>query len=235
LPQPRHAPSLVLLAAVLCALVLAPADALARRIELPNGDVYEGDIEDGFRTGEGVYVWADGHRYEGEFLNNRMHGQGVYHWPDGRTYRGDFVNDRREGQGVLRWPNGDTYNGEFQDNQMHGQGTFRWANGDVYTGQFAEGVPQGRGVYRFADGRTLRGSYTGWESGSGTLREDGVERRCELRDGLLYCEAPPEKEQPAAEPKSEEGDATSSEEQSLAPAETPVRICGRYSGMALAM
>ena len=122
------------------ALVLG-SQALARTetIELANGDLYEGEVVDDLRTGQGIYVWADGHRYEGQFEANRMHGQGVYFWPDGRTYTGSFVTDRREGRGVLRWPNGDVYEGEFRDNKMHGTGRFVWANQDAYVGDDSAG------------------------------------------------------------------------------------------------
>jgi hypothetical protein len=181
--------------ALLCLLaILAPITATTaaeRRIELPNGDVYEGEIVGDTRTGQGVYLWADQHRYEGEFLDNRMHGQGVYTWPDGRQYTGSFVADRREGRGVLEWPNGDRYEGQFRDNQMHGEGTFIWANEDVYRGRFqngkrtgegefnwhtgehyrgtfVEGLPEGRGVFEWPDGRTFEGQFVaGVKTGTG--------------------------------------------------------------------
>lgn len=167
--------------------------AAEREFTLENGDYYKGTVVDGFRTGQGLYIWADKRRYEGEFLENRMHGQGIYTWPDGRTYRGSFVEDRREGQGVLTWPNGNRYEGDFRDNQMHGTGTFTWANqdvyqgtfaadqrtgegtftwrtGEVYTGEFRDGVPNGRGFFSWPDGRTFEGTFVdGMKSGYGVL------------------------------------------------------------------
>lgn len=198
----------------LCLLALGPnAQAAERRIELPNGDVYEGDIVGDMRTGQGTYTWADGHRYVGEFLSNRMHGQGVYTWPDQRSYVGGFVEDRREGHGVLTWPNGNRYEGEFLDNQMHGQGTLTWANkdvyegsfqdgrrtgegqftwhtGEVYRGEFVDGVLEGHGVFEWPDGRTFEGTFSGgMKSGRGTFtwpngnRYDGMFAQDE-RSGL---------------------------------------------------
>ncbi len=102
------------------ALPAFPVQADVERIDLPNGDIYVGDVVDGSRTGRGVYTWADGHRYEGDFVNNRMQGEGSYYWPDGRTYNGSFVADRREGKGVLRSQNVDVYTGYFARNEMHG-------------------------------------------------------------------------------------------------------------------
>lgn len=170
-----------------------PALAAEREFTLDNGDYYKGTVVDGFRTGQGLYVWADKRQYQGEFLENRMHGQGTYTWPDGRTYTGSFVEDRREGPGTLTWPNGNRYEGEFRNNQMHGEGTFTWANGDVYqgsfvtdkrtglgtftwhtgevyTGEFAEGVPNGEGFFSWPDGRTFEGNFVaGMKSGYGVL------------------------------------------------------------------
>ena len=108
------------------ALAASVAHADAQRLTLPHGDVYEGEVRNGARSGPGTYLWRDGHRYTGEFRDNRLHGQGTYFWPDGRTYTGSFVEDRREGRGVLRWPNGDYYEGEFKNNLLDGQGTFVW-------------------------------------------------------------------------------------------------------------
>jgi len=133
----RHARSRI----ALLALLLSSAAVHADRVELPNGDVYEGDVERGARSGSGVYVWADGNRYEGEFSEDKMHGRGVYYWPDGRSYQGDFQQDMRHGSGVLRWPNGDVYSGEFAYDQMAGKGRFQWANQDLYEGDFVAVAP----------------------------------------------------------------------------------------------
>jgi len=128
------------------------AVAEARRIELPNGDVYDGEVEQDARTGQGTYLWRDGHRYTGEFVNNRMQGQGTYFWPDGRTYSGDFVEDRREGRGTMVWPNGNRYAGEFVNGARSGLGTYYWRDGTVYQGEFAADRMQGYGVKHLPDG-----------------------------------------------------------------------------------
>ena len=111
-----------------CALLFALPLAAAERVEMDNGDLYEGDLVDGVRTGTGVYVWADGKRYEGEFLNNKLHGEGVF-TEEGRTYVGGFVNDRREGQGRLEWENGNVYEGSFVNGVFEGIGKVELAIG----------------------------------------------------------------------------------------------------------
>ncbi len=180
-------------AGVLIIGIAAAAFGAEREFTLDNGDYYKGTVVDGFRTGQGLYVWADMRQYRGEFLQNRMHGQGTYTWPDGRSYTGSFVEDRREGQGTLTWPNGNRYEGEFRNNQMHGAGTFTWANedvyrgtfiadqrtgegtftwssGEVYTGEFKDGVPNGNGFFSWPDGRTFEGTFVdGMKSGYGVL------------------------------------------------------------------
>ena len=64
-----------LAAPILAMGVAVTADAATRRIELPNGDVYEGEVVDGVLTGQGTYV-SSLHRYVGAFLNGKMHGEG---------------------------------------------------------------------------------------------------------------------------------------------------------------
>ena len=118
---------------------LPMTEAVARTVELDNGDTYDGDLVDGVRTGNGVYTWADGNRYEGEFLDNFLHGQGVYTSILGLSYTGEFVRGQREGEGTLVWENGDRYLGTFKGDHPHGKGVFEWANGDRYEGDYEAG------------------------------------------------------------------------------------------------
>ncbi len=161
LREPRAAPgrARILHAALALALTAFAGAALARSIQLDNGDVYEGDLVDGLRTGHGVYVWASGNRYEGEFVANRMQGQGTYNWVDGRSYTGAFVADRRHGQGVLTWRNGTRYEGQFEDDRIHGQGVFTWSNGDRYEGALAHGRRSGSGRFDWASGDSYVGEF----------------------------------------------------------------------------
>lgn len=47
-------------------------------LNLPNGDFYEGQFENGLFSGEGYYKWASAPRlyYKGEFKNGKLHGTG---------------------------------------------------------------------------------------------------------------------------------------------------------------
>lgn len=159
-PSARH---LVALAAV---FLVVTADAATRRIELPNGDVYEGEVVDGVPTGQGTYI-SSRHRYVGEFQNGKMHGAGTIYWPDGRVFEGRFANDRRQGRGRLSWPDGRVFEGGFVNDRREGEGQLTWSNGNVYTGEFRSNEISGSGrlvwdnqdVY---EGEFLGGERTGW-------------------------------------------------------------------------
>jgi hypothetical protein len=43
-----------------------------------NGDIYEGEFENGNRQGQGTYTWTDQSYYKGEWLADKMNGKGVY-------------------------------------------------------------------------------------------------------------------------------------------------------------
>ena len=41
-----------------------------KKLEFPNGAIYEGQVLDGKRHGKGIYTWKDGTKYEGSFEND---------------------------------------------------------------------------------------------------------------------------------------------------------------------
>ena len=43
-----------------------------------NGDIYEGEFENGNRQGQGTYTWTDQSYYKGEWLADKMNGKGIY-------------------------------------------------------------------------------------------------------------------------------------------------------------
>jgi len=43
---------------------------------LTNGDVDEGERENGKMHGDGTYTWANGNTYNGEWKDDKMHGKG---------------------------------------------------------------------------------------------------------------------------------------------------------------
>ena len=184
-----HRASCRRLVAVLALCLVASTEAATQRIELPNGDVYEGDVVDGVLTGEGTYTSSQ-HRYVGRFLNGKMHGEGTIYWPDGRVFEGRFVNDRRQGQGRLTRPDGRVFEGGFVNDRQEGTGVLTWGNGNVYTGEFRANQITGAGrlvwdnqdVY---EGEFLAGERAGWgtQTWQNGTRYVG-EWAANLRDGL---------------------------------------------------
>lgn len=191
----RSAVATALLVGIL-SLTLGRAQTLDRASQ----GVYEGDLVDGVRDGQGTLTW-DGYRYEGRFRAGLMHGDGVLATPTGAVYRGQFRNGLRHGRGTLRLRSGDTYSGDFEFDVIAGDGRFEWANGDTYEGDFAAGEPHGQGVYQYADGRVYRGAVKrGVRHGLGELTWDNGNRytgffardqrhglgHFRWRDGTLY-------------------------------------------------
>lgn len=115
------------------------SDINLKRVEYDGGDVYEGEILNGKRTGKGKYTWADGDTYEGD-------------WRDGkRCGRGKLIQYGKS-------PSGETYmkysyDGEWLDSKEHGHGIC--VEGDfgiekmdkVFEGEWVNGKRQGRFIW----------------------------------------------------------------------------------------
>lgn len=131
-----------------------PVDRLDRpmgkgKLEMKNGNVYEGNFFDGEMTGYGVFRFASGKVYEGEILKGIMHGKGRYNMIVS-VYTGDFFRGNMTGKGKLVMLDGAT-------------------KGDEYEGEFVKGKPHGWGTYTESRsgksvnaGRTITGT---WENG----------------------------------------------------------------------
>ena len=60
------------------------------KINFNDGSSYEGAVENGQKTGKGVYVGKDGTRYEGYFRNDKLDGNGEVRSTDGLIYSGQM-------------------------------------------------------------------------------------------------------------------------------------------------
>ncbi len=185
---PSHQVALYLLL-----LLIAVQPVMADPIEFENGDVYDGLLVNGQRTGKGVYQWANGNRYEGDFLQNRMHGQGVFTLATGDRYEGEFNDDQMNGQGVFTWPNGRRYEGEFINNgERTGRGEFTSPNGNRYYGDFLAGRLHGLGVFHWRDGTVFRGQFRDSKIDGYGVKEQ-PDQTLELQqwsDGILISSTP---------------------------------------------
>ena len=175
-----------------------------------NGDVYDGEWENGTKHGQGTYTYAQGGSYEGEWDSNMRSGYGVNTWPNGDRYAGNWANnqrngkgkftyadggkysggwedDMRSGQGVNTWANGNQYEGSWQNNQQHGQGTFTYADGGTYVGEWAQNMRHGKGTNKWANGDRYEGLWqNNRKHGRGTLyHRDGTKEEGNWTDDEL--------------------------------------------------
>ncbi|MZR64251.1 C13 family peptidase [Alcanivorax sp. DP30] len=183
-----------------CDPVQLPAD-----IQLPDGAVYDGDIEDNLFHGEGELTWPDGRQYRGEFQQGLMTGQGRLEDRDGCVMEGEFVQGVLHGEGSYvcddaryhgRFEKGElfkggvaylddnTYQGEFRHFQPHGKGVWSTASGEEFEGNFIDGYLE-KGTYRNQEGLVYHGEFD-WFSfeGKGELtRADGVVIKAQFENG----------------------------------------------------
>lgn len=126
-----------------------------------DGSVYEGQLKDDIRHGEGVYT-TDSDKYHGQWEFDLRHGIGKQTWNDLRSYDGQFVKGNFSGFGRMVWKtdNGSmSYEGEYLDDLKHGHGKFVWQDGRVYEGGWCEGKRHGRGTFINAAGDTKIGHW----------------------------------------------------------------------------
>eukprot|EP00698_Gefionella_okellyi_P024955 TRINITY_DN8986_c0_g1_i1.p1 TRINITY_DN8986_c0_g1~~TRINITY_DN8986_c0_g1_i1.p1 ORF type:complete len:736 (-),score=184.45 TRINITY_DN8986_c0_g1_i1:34-2241(-) len=161
------------------------------RLDMENGDSFEGELNQGEKEGFGVYKYATGTTYQGAYSGGRKHGYGVLTYHTGEKYEGDWRGGKQHGKGkfvsahgnltyVGDWADGvrhgygtnvkrfgdsadlETYSGEWHNGLQTGRGRLTYRNRDEYTGEFLNGLPDGTGTLITADG----GSYTGqWHNG----------------------------------------------------------------------
>ncbi|MEI7430613.1 MAG: hypothetical protein WCL27_09165, partial [Betaproteobacteria bacterium] len=116
------------------------------RIEWSNGDIYEGTLISGLKTGKGIFesrtagfryegdwvadiqsgrgkiTFDNGDIYEGEMKEGIFHGVGTHSSRDGSRYEGNWKNGRKEGHGKLTYPRGDYWEGLFSNDELTDQG-----------------------------------------------------------------------------------------------------------------
>lgn len=84
---------------------------------LENGNVYDGEMEDGKMDGHGKMIFVRG---------------------DCDTYEGEWDNGKVQGNGIMLYRNRDVYDGEWYENMRHGNGKMTYTNGEVYDGVWYE-------------------------------------------------------------------------------------------------
>jgi hypothetical protein len=153
------------------------------RMTHSNGDIYQGEWQDGKACGNGVFIDQQGSMYEGQWKNDAYHGKGTEQWNynqiiytgdfvdgqktgkgkfefDGNMYTGDFVDGKFHGKGKYYFAeSGKIYEGDFHENNMHGRGKLSWADNSYYEGDFKNGKMHGQGVRVYENGDMVTGHF----------------------------------------------------------------------------
>jgi hypothetical protein len=85
--------------------------------------IYDGELENGIKHGQGTLILADGAKYEGQFQNGKYDGRGTLIFANGAKYEGQFRNGKYDGRGTLIFADGAEHKGEFR-------------NGKIYNGKY---------------------------------------------------------------------------------------------------
>ena len=98
----------------------------------PNGNIYQGQLLNGQRSGTGRMRFENGDVYQGMWKNDQMcDHDGHYTFGNGNTYNGSFQMCSQfasnkfgmiHGKGILNFIGLGTFEGNFQNGNVHGQG-----------------------------------------------------------------------------------------------------------------
>jgi len=140
-----------------------------RRYVFTNNDSFDGQYNDGQRSGLGVYCFASGDRYEGQVAAPRLTPPGtpltltrwLRHTPPSPTVvarhserlsgvgLSQFMRGEASGSGVYVFAaNKGQYKGQWLGTAYEGYGMEQWAHGSSYMGLFHAGAREGFGVCR---------------------------------------------------------------------------------------
>ena len=141
---------------------------------------YDGEWENGLRSGYGIMKYASGNYYEGNWSKDKKNGVGVMIWKDvDEIYTGEWKDDRCEGFGEHLWGHGATstsggnwkycnlYRGEWKGGIRAGRGSFFYSDGSQYTGDWANNLKEGEGTFIQTNGKIHRGLFAKDRSVSG--------------------------------------------------------------------
>ncbi|MBR4544738.1 MAG: TolC family protein [Oscillibacter sp.] len=132
---------------------------------------YEGEFQDGVRSGRGIAYERGMMVYQGEFGEGAYQGSGTLYGKGGtRIYEGQFDKGLYNGSGKLYSDDFLSYEGQFAAGVPEGEGRRYVEKVLFYAGSFHEGLPHGQGVSYYPDGTAFyRGGFAaGIFEGSGT-------------------------------------------------------------------
>lgn len=138
---------------------------------------YEGEYNNGIRSGKGTFTHKDGSTKKGTFINGQLMGFGTMESEDGQSYEGNFINYRCHGNGKAKWGNGSTFDGY-------------WVADEPYTGKYTnyDGrviyIQEGKPVDRITNRRN--GSYNPKIGQRLTEYLDKDWKHCSAKDASYY-------------------------------------------------
>lgn len=124
-----------------------------------NGDIYEGELDNGTLHGIGTYKYASGHIYTGEYKFNMRYGKGIFIYPSGDIYEGEWKNDTKHGKGCVKYACGNIYEGNYMNGKKHGKGIYQYSSGNIYEGHFENDKMHGFGIFKYSSGDSYEGMY----------------------------------------------------------------------------
>lgn len=119
---------------------------------------YDGDWVNGEQTGFGVVSYSSGARYIGELLNGFRHGQGKFIFSNHDVYSGSWVKNKQSGNGIMSWSHS-MYVGEFFNSRLHGEGMLFINNGPIFLGTWVKSRRTGSFIKFMRDGAQYKGQY----------------------------------------------------------------------------
>mmetsp|Transcript_4967 Transcript_4967/g.8470 ORF Transcript_4967/g.8470 Transcript_4967/m.8470 type:complete len:173 (-) Transcript_4967:84-602(-) len=102
-------------------------------LKYDSGEIYEGQLLNGKRSGNGKIMFSNGDSYRGMWKNDMMcDPEGIYIFKNGNQYKGGFNTCSRslskfgvfEGAGTLKIDGLGIFTGMFQNNMVNGAGKF---------------------------------------------------------------------------------------------------------------
>jgi hypothetical protein len=103
------------------------------KLKYVNGDIYEGQLLNGKRSGNGTMMFANGDFYNGMWKNNQMNDfEGQYTFKNGNEYKGSLRLSSSSKFGVFHGSATLTvvdlgiFTGTFEDNKINGPGRFEF-------------------------------------------------------------------------------------------------------------
>jgi hypothetical protein len=141
------------------ALIAGPVDGVVQT-RTPEGDVFQGQAENGRPQGYGLVWRGAGGVFASFFIDGESRGAAAFcAQPDcrGAVYFGDYRHNQPTGfgEGVA---DGGTYRGEFKDGLPDGYGEYAYPGGAIYRGGFVAGQRQGFGVLTQPD-KSIQAGY----------------------------------------------------------------------------